>query len=410
MVPRDVAGPPAWTHLAAVVLHACVPNMAPAQTILAFTLSTSADAAAGLLGLPAFQQVAALPQGPLLRMAVALQHLGPPGLDTALPGGDGGRAAARMALTTPPPPGSTLAAHLSDLAWLGPLGPNGRPRHRPIPVTTGSATVAALTDHQLSGVYEAREARHAAFAREAADAPNLAPPHPERQVQAALTLAWRDVPCLNAIRETLWRLSIGAVPGANIRPWRCSCDLHGAPSPSSRLHTFWECPVAQAVRQQLAAALPAGTSVRRANVWLLQPPAGVPGLCPRAWALAALAALEAMEFGRRYLYALRASPEWPDPGPAGHAALAGALPNFIFAAHIRPHVMAARDALVSRVANAAAGRVWRTLGDFAHLHLTPPPRWALTPAHPFLHVLPNGTLGLALPVGVVAPPDEDNDL
>jgi hypothetical protein len=123
--------------------------------------------------------------------------------------------------------------------------------------------------------------------------------------------------------------------------------------------------------------------------------------------MVALAALDAMEFGRRYLYALRASPDWPDPGPAGHAALARALPNFIFAAHVRRHILAARDALVQRVANAEAGRFWRTLGDFARLHRQQPQRWALTPAHPFLCVQPDGSVGLALPAGAPAPPDED---
>ena len=227
---------------------------------------------------------------------------------------------------------------------------------------------------------------------------------------AALNTAWKEVPCFNAVREPLWRLAINAVPGANIRPWHCSCDLHGQPAASSRLHAFWDCPVAVAVRSQLAAGLPPGTVVSRANVWLLQPPAGVPGLCPRAWAMVALAALEAMEFGRRYLYALRCSPDWPDPGPAGHVALARALPNFIFPAHVRPHILAARDACVQRVTNTAAGRFWRTLGEFAHLHSGQPRRWALTPAHPFLHTRPDGSIALALPAGVAAPPGEDDDI
>ena len=85
-----------------------------------------------------------------------------------------------------------------------------------------------------------------------------------------------------------------------------------------------------------------------------------------------------------------------------------ALPNFVFAAHVRRHVLAARDALVRRVANAAAGRFWRTLGDFAHLHREQPRRWALTPAHPFLSIQPDGSVGLALPAGAPAPPDEDD--
>jgi hypothetical protein len=303
-----------------------------------------------------------------------------------------------------------MAARLADLAWLGAIGPRGLPRHRPILASTGTATVAALTDHQLAGVYEARDSRHAAFAREAAGGQLPLPPRPEQLVAAALNTAWREVPCFNAVREPLWRLAISAVPGANIREWCCHCDLHSPAAASSRLHAFWDCPVAVAVRGQLAAGLPPGTMVARTNVWLLQPPAGVVGLCPRAWAMVALAALEAMEFGRRYLYALGRSRDWPDPGPAGHVVLNRALPNFVFVAHMRPHIMAARDACVRRVANAAAGRFWRSLGDFAHLHRGQPRRWALTPAHPFLHTRPDGSVGLALPAGVAAPVGEDDDL
>ena len=305
-----------------------------------------------------------------------------------------------------------MAAHLSTLAWLGQPSPTGRPRHRPIPATSGVATVAALTHHQLAPTEEERAALYAAYAREAALAPDLAQPSPERLVLAALRLAWKGVPCYNTVKETLWRLAIHAVPGGRIpaAAWRCPCDLHGPPAPSSRLHSFWACPVARAVRRQVALGLPPGAVVQRADLWLLHPPAGALGLCPRAWALVALAALTAMEHGRKYLWALRNSPEWPDPGPAGHVALARALPNFIFPAHVRRHILAARDALIQRVANAAAGHFWRTLHDFTLLHAVPPRRWALTPAHPFLHVMPDGSLGLSLPAGVPAPPEEDDDL
>jgi len=408
MVPRDAAGPPAWAALASAVLRACFPAADPAQALLAFTLATPADADVGFLNLPAFHQVAPLPYGPLRRMAVALQRLGALGL----PGAAQPEAAARAALTTPPLPGASMVTHLSGLAWLGQPGPGGRPRHRPISATAGTATVAALTGHQLAAAAAARDARHAAYAREAALAPYMVPPTPEHLVSAALRRAWREVPCYNTVRETVWRLTINAVPGAHIpaQVWQCPCDLHGPAIPSPRIHSFWACPIARAVRRQLTVGLPPGAVVRRTDLWLLQPPAGAPGLCPRAWSFVAMAALTAMEHGRRYLWALRRSPEWPDPGPAGHAALAWALPNFVFAAHVRRHILMARDALVTRVANAAAAHFWRTLQDFVFLHTTIPRRWALTPAHPFLHVRPDGTLGLALPAGVQAPPDEDDAL
>ena len=161
--------------------------------------------------------------------------------------------------------------------------------------------------------------------------------------------------------------------------------------------------MAKAVRAQLELGLP-GVAVLRVHVWLLQAPAVPPGLCPRAWALVALAALAAMEHGRRHLYALRVGPTWPDPGPAGHRVLHGALPPFLFDGHVRQHIMAERDAIVARVSNAAAGRFWHLLQDFASAQGVAPRGWAVGPEHPFLRVAPgDGRLQLRLPEGVEAP-------
>lgn len=177
--------------------------------------------------------------------------------------------------------------------------------------------------------------------------------------------------------------------GLPLRPSR-------GPRPVPRLHTFWACPVARAVRAQLEAALP-GVRLERAHLWLLRLPPGGHGLCSRAWALVSLAALHAMEHGRRHLYALRAGPAWPDPGPAGHRVLGGALPPHVFDAHVRQHIFAARDVLVARVCNATAGRFWRNLQDFVDAQGSIPAGWVVGQAHPFIRDDGNGALVLHLP-------------
>ena len=81
-----------------------------------------------------------------------------------------------------------------------------------------------------------------------------------------------------------------------------------APPSPLRLHAFWGCPVAQAVVFQMRRVLgdEAGEWVRREHVWLLRPPDRDIALC--VWDVACLAALTAMDSGRRFLWACRLEP------------------------------------------------------------------------------------------------------
>ncbi len=67
-----------------------------------------------------------------------------------------------------------------------------------------------------------------------------------------------------------------------------------------RLHAFWECPIAQAVHQQLQLGL-GGVQLEWAHVWLFQTPTQACQL--PVWQVVGLAALGAMEHGRRRLWA-----------------------------------------------------------------------------------------------------------
>jgi hypothetical protein len=67
-----------------------------------------------------------------------------------------------------------------------------------------------------------------------------------------------------------------------------------------------------------------------------------------------------------------------------------------------PHVRAARDAVVTEVARAAAARFWLLLEDFVAVHPIVA-AWALPPDHPFLFTTPEGSLAVRVPPAAVTP-------
>ena len=192
-----------------------------------------------------------------------------------------------------------------------------------------------------------------------------------RAFQASLASLW-SVPCDNRVKETLWRLAVAAIPGCRVRQWRCPCctATHAAEGVDQRRHCFWQCPVAAAVVAQLDAALRAaggGAAVTRAALWLLQPPQGA-RVTPAVWRLVCAAALDAMEYERRLVWARSLEAAWEEPDRRRVAGEAGRL---------------------------TAARFWQHLQDFC---LTAPEAgdWALPADHPFIGVV-EGRLRVALP-------------
>ena len=139
---------------------------------------------------------------------------------------------------------------------------------------------------------------------------------------------------------------------------RCPCGCASACS-QPRLHAYWDCRVARAVRDQLALGL--GAAPDRAAVWLLRMPPGE-GVDPRAWVLVCLAAVSAMEHGRALLWAL-----WHQ------ARLAGA-------SGADPTALVAHD--VAAAAASAVARFWHVLDDFCRSAVVV--QWGLPPHHPFI--------------------------
>ena len=313
-VPEATGTPPApvppHAQLAAAVLRRACPALHPAQTLLAFTEASADAAAAGVLAIPTVTQDFALPQGFLRRAAAALSALGPlaaiggtaqaPALQPA--------ALRRSRLLEPGVSASSLRALISSLAWVRPANSPLDPAPPPLSPLAPSPSVRAITATLEADTVVYRAARHLAFVRDALAAPALAPSSPPVAAFAsALATAWR-LRLDNRVKEPFWRLASDAFPGARFRNWTCPCGTSGSTSPASRgrRHAFWDCPVAQAVRDQLHSpdvpGGPAPADVVRADVWLLRPPAAYAGRS-RQWSVVALATVAAMEFGRAVLWA-----------------------------------------------------------------------------------------------------------
>ncbi len=323
-----------WGHLAACLLRRTCPAVVPALVLLSAAQADLPDLERGLLGLPGgVVQDHALPGGPLRRMMLGLHALGP--LSRF---GDQGQ------LLLLPATGVTglPAADAAQLGWEHPMT---RPDQPLPPVQPGARLppVATLTSLLLTGVHRQRKRAHRAYASQALQPGAGQVLQQRKALVATLGAVWR-LPWENTRKEVLWRLAVNGIPGAHVHG-ACAC---GAAPPAqrlpqhNRLHAFWECPVARAVTAQLAAG--AGVQqLERSCVWLLLPPS--PAFVLIAWQVAALAALDAMEYGRRFLWFLHARP--------GFAAAAG----------------------VEQVSRAAATRFWLNLQDFASGLGEQPPGW-----------------------------------
>ena len=101
----------------------------------------------------------------------------------------------------------------------------------------------------------------------------------------------------------------------------CQCGFQHVPG-SARTHCFWECPIAAAVVNTVAGAAP-GLQLRKHHFWLVQPP-GL-HIDPAVWTVVALSALNAMDNGRRFLWATtRHIQPVEQPGPHSNSVLAAA--------------------------------------------------------------------------------------
>ncbi|GIL55723.1 hypothetical protein Vafri_11257 [Volvox africanus] len=168
------------------------------------------------------------------------------------------------------------------IRWLGWRLPGGSTT---VPIY--GLTVRQATQLQGGPAQQQRQQLMAAFVQEARGVPGEpAQFNSETEVNcfhATLTCLWSDVHWGNKNKETLWCLTVDGVPLpgnphlSQMPTQPCGCGTFGGlPSPlsSPRMHHFWECPIAQAVRKHIDRHLPSSAttegSMGRHHLWLIQ--------------------------------------------------------------------------------------------------------------------------------------------
>lgn len=272
-------------------------------------------------------------------------------------------AAARQVQRTPPSVHldtsmpHALAAITPGLGWVAADGST---------VLLQSLSVSAATQLQLQPITEERTQRMQAFVRLALEEPGQQQPAAEavdaavHELQRQLGRVWRGVRWENSNKEVYWRLLVDGLPTPQRLHTGEPCLCGGAVAPG-RDHVYWGCPVAVAVRQQLEGAMP-GVQLSRAAVWLMRAPQGIH---VGVWRVVCLAALSAMDYGRKQLHR---------------------LDNLQQCSSVARQQATVVPMLV--VPQMAATMFWALLQDFAVLGAAPRGWGAVLGAsHPFLHWL-----------------------
>lgn len=256
------------------------------------------------------------------------------------------RAAAQPAQLLPPPADLLATTLLPRLGWRLPSGP---------PATLATLTVRAATTLLTAPAAQQRAVAYLSpFAALAAAPPTAAlpaaappaaalpapappaaalpapaaaaPPQPPAlqpaaapppaalpELQAALRRLWR-LPWENGRKEAFWRLVYDAHPTAARLHRDAPCACGAADTRPGRHHHFWSCPVATAVVADIQAALAQRTPaappapLAPASVWLARAP---PGVHAGVWGVVCLAAVEAMDVGRRRAWAAQQRQQQP---------------------------------------------------------------------------------------------------
>jgi hypothetical protein len=202
-----------------------------------------------------------------------------------------------------------------------------------------------------------RQQYHVPFAALAVDADA----GPVDELLGVLGRLWR-VRWENRNKEPFWRLVYDAFPTAARLHLEQPCCC-GAAATADRHHHFWACPVAQAVVTAISSAAaaqqPLAAPLSKDSIWLARSPAAVHS---GVWDVVCLAAIAAMDHGRRRMYALSLGP--PPATPL--------------------HVSSSRSAVAY---------FWERLTDFVALRRVPASWRASVPlGHPFIHFDPASAL------------------
>lgn len=259
---------------------------------------------------------------------------------------DGWADAARVGLANPAAEGEAWTRIVRSLGWR-------IPEADPIPLCR--LTVRVATFLQLGPAFDELRVKQTQYIREARA--NYAPlwdPHTDWiELGSTLRRLW-SLRWENEHKEAFWRLTQDGFPGFSMHraqrrgPNVALCPCGVPMSDGDRCHHFWDCAVARELRYELEACL--GATVLRAQIWLLELP---PDTHQAVWDVVGLAAITALEHGRRALYRCRGE-------------------------------MQDRAAAVAHAIVLTKAEFWARLTNYATLGI-PPRNWREVPVgHPFL--------------------------
>ena len=233
-------------------------------------------------------------------------------------------------------------------------------------------SVSDATLLQLNVSLETRRIAHASFIREAHDksVDTSVTGAEHSKLEGLFSSCW-SLKWENKQKEIFWRVTVDGV--ADGHRWvglgdrRCACGV-GNPG---REHFFWSCPVAQAVVQTIRECCPGQPVLCKADIWLMQPPLGVP---QQIWLVVCMAAMTSMDRGRRKLLTIKLQQS------SGRAAVLdpeyGARPRRVFS---RGAFVRSNAEKVHVASEASVLAFWSLLGDFAALNQPPQGAGVSTP-------------------------------
>jgi hypothetical protein len=287
-------------------------------------------------------------------------------------------------------------------------------RGKAVPVA--QLSVSEATSLQLGPLRAERRAKRTGFVQAAlgSGAAPAAVIDGLKWVAANQSMLWK-MRWDNSFKELYWRLIMDGLPTSQRMHKSGDTCMCGAACPGW-VHHFWECPVAVAVIDSVLSELPAAWCTRAAgrpplamrHVWLMQPPAGPTKLHRGIWKVVCLAALNAMDVGRRHANKLSIPPpalavQQPPPLPAGQALITDTLQHAALTAAQQQHNQLVeqrrqqqqlhqqqqRQQLVAQMLQEAKQqavlRFWELLADFVATEAAPATwRVAVPGNHPFL--------------------------
>lgn len=282
----------------------------------------------------------------------------------------------------------------------------GWPRwHLGRPVTVFNLTVKDATQLQLGPARTARRQKFQEYVSEATGQPQQISRRGLGCIKAAQRTLW-SLRWDNHYKEIYWRLPLnGLCTAARMHDAQAEC-MCGSTAPG-RQHHYWDCPIAAAVVQNITANLPAAWCSRpatrpallREHLWLMQTPAGPRRMYQGVWKVVCLAALNAMDVGRKAALDFRMQHRAPHPAApaiAGQLSITSMLQPAVPTPHQQQHNQQVqqrrqqqlRQETARRLQDAkqkAVARFWELLSDFVVMHAAPDkwvPRVAVD--HPFL--------------------------